>query len=190
MNIKGKFVTLRAIEKCDMELLKEMFNDEEIEKLVVGWAFPVSSHQQNLWFESNVSNNINLRFMIETPEDGTVGLATLTDIDWKNRKASHGIKLATRKTRTKGIGTDAVMAIMRYAFDELQLNRLDGSILDYNNISKGLYCKKCGWVVEGTYRKYIFKNGKYHDLLIVGILNEEYQRLIELKNYWTSSDNF
>lgn len=184
MNIKGRIVTLRAIEKHDMELLKEMINDKEIEKLVVGWAFPVSSYQQNLWFDSNINDNTNLRFMIETPEDGTVGMATLTNIDWKNRNASHGIKLANRKNRAKGIGTDAVMALMRYAFDELQLNRLDGSILNYNEASKGLYCKKCGWSIEGTYRKYIFKQGEYHDLLIVGILNEDYQRLIETNHYW------
>lgn len=56
-----------------------------------------------------------------------VGIATLTDIDWKNRKAFHGIKIANSNERHKGIGTDAVMAIMRYAFDELGLNRLDGA---------------------------------------------------------------
>lgn len=53
-------------------------------------------------------------------------MATLRDIDWKNRKAHHGMKLANKERRGKGIGTDTVMAIMRYAFDELGLNRLDG----------------------------------------------------------------
>ena len=46
MNIKGKFVTLRAMEKRDCELIRGMFNDPDMENLVVGWAFPVSEFAQ------------------------------------------------------------------------------------------------------------------------------------------------
>jgi RimJ/RimL family protein N-acetyltransferase len=60
-------------------------------------------------------------------DDGAVGTATLTEIDSKRSRATHGIKLANKERRAKGIGTDAVMVIMLYALDELQLNRLDGS---------------------------------------------------------------
>ncbi|HHX70072.1 MAG TPA: GNAT family N-acetyltransferase [Gallicola sp.] len=187
MNIKGKIVTLRAIEKEDLELMREMINDPEIENLVVGWAFPISKYQQNLWYEKNINDNKNLRFIIETPNDGAVGLATLVDIDWKNRRARHGIKLAKRDHRTKGIGTDTVMSIMRYAFDELQLNRLDGSWFEDNLASQKLYTK-CGWKVEGKNRKCIYKNGKYRDLVIVGILSEEYYELIEINNYWDEQE--
>jgi RimJ/RimL family protein N-acetyltransferase len=183
MNINGKIVTLRAIEKDDLELMRQMLNDPEIEGLVVGWAFPVSKYQQELWYENNINDKNNLRFIIETEIDGAVGIATLTNIDWKNRRATHGIKLARRENRTKGIGTDSVMSIMRYAFDELQLNRLDGSWFDDNTASKMLY-QKCGWKVEGRIRDCIYKNGKYRDLDIVGILKKEYYELIEKNNYW------
>ena len=46
MNIKGKIVTLRAVELEDMELLRGMLNDPEMEKAVVGWSFPVSKYSQ------------------------------------------------------------------------------------------------------------------------------------------------
>lgn len=183
MDIKGKFVTLRAIEKDDLELMRKMMNDPEIENLVVGWAFPVSKYQQNQWYENNINNNNNLRFIIETPDDGAVGLATLTDIDWKNRKAYHGIKLANQRNRTKGIGTDTVMAIMRYAFNELQLNRLDGNWFESNIASQNLYIK-CGWKIEGKQRKSVYKNGEYRDLVVVGVLKEDYENLIKENNYW------
>lgn len=183
MDIKGKFVTLRAIEKDDLELMRKMMNDPEIENLVVGWAFPVSKYQQNQWYENNINNNNNIRFIIETPDDGAVGLATLTDIDWKNRKAYHGIKLANQRNRTKGIGTDTVMAIMRYAFNELQLNRLDGNWFEANTASQNLYIK-CGWKIEGKQRKSIYKNGEYRDLVVVGVLKEDYENLIKESNYW------
>ena len=183
MNIVGKKVILRAMEMDDCELVREMFNDPEMENLVVGWSFPIWQYAQEQWLMKNYSNQNSFRFVIETEEDGAVGIATLTDIDWKNRKATHGIKLANKERRAKGIGTDAVMAIMRYAFDELQLNRLDGSWFDDNVPSKNMY-KKCGWVEEGVRRNYVFKKGAYRDLVIVGILASEYYELIDKNHYW------
>lgn len=183
MNILGKRVTLRAMEKADCEMVKDMFNDPELEDLVVGWAFPVSSYAQEQWFANHYNDQTNFRFVIETPEDGAVGIATLTGIDWKNRRATHGIKLANKERRAKGVGTDTVMAIMRYAFDELGLNRLDGSWFDTNVASKGLY-KKCGWVEEGVKRQYVYKHGEFRDLTVVGILASEYYALVEQNHYW------
>ena len=183
MNIKGKFVTLRAIEREDLELMIEMLNDPEIESLVTGWAFPISKYQQEQWYEKNINDENNFRFIIETEADGVLGIATLTNIDWKNRRAMHGMKLANKEKRKKGIGTDTVMAIMKYAFDELQLNRLDGSWFDDNIASKKMY-QKCGWKVEGRLRSCIYKNGRYRDLDVVGILRDEYYELVKNNNYW------
>lgn len=187
MNIKGKFVTLRAMERRDMELVCGMFNDPELEERVVGWAFPLSIEQQIRWFENNMGDNRNFRFIIETPDDGAVGIATLTDIDWKNRRAIHGIKLANKERRSKGIGTDAVMAIMRYAFDELGLRRLDGSWFPDNLASRGMYMK-CGWKEEGVRREYVYKKGEYRDLVVVGILASEYYDLVRQNRYWGAGE--
>lgn len=183
MNIKGKIVTLRAMTKDDLKMICDMFNDPEIENLVVGWSFPLSYEQQEKWFENNMNDQKNFRFVIETPEDGAVGIATLTDIDWKNRCADHGIKLAKKERRSKGIGTDTVMSIMRYAFDELGLHRLEGSWFDSNVASKGLYTK-CGWKEEGVKREYVYKHGEWRDLTIVGILESDYRDLVKKNNYW------
>ncbi len=182
MNIYGKKVLLRAMEKEDCEFVREMFNDPEMENLVVGWAFPLSKYSQEKWYENNY-NSQDFRFVIETEEDGAIGIATLLDIDWKNRMAQHGIKLAKKDVRGKGYGTDTVMAIMRYAFDELGLNRLNSAWFVDNIPSKAMYMK-CGWKEEGVRRDYIFKQGKYRDLVETGILASEYYELIEENNYW------
>ena len=173
MNIKGRIVTLRQMTRDDMQMICDMFNDPELENLVVGWAFPLSIEQQQQWFEKNINDNKNFRFVIET----------LTGIDWKNRRATHGIKLANKDRRTKGIGTDSVMAIMRYAFDELGLHRLDGSWFDSNVASKALYTK-CGWKAEGIKRDYIYKRGEWRDLTVVGVLESDYRELIAKNHYW------
>lgn len=86
MNIKGKVVTLRAMTRGDMQMICDMFNDPMLEDVVVGWSFPLSIEQQNAWFDRNIAGDgRNFRFVIETVEDGAVGIATLTDIDWKTR---------------------------------------------------------------------------------------------------------
>ena len=45
MILKGKKVTLRAVEESDIEMLRELINDPEIEKMTVGKSFPVSSYE-------------------------------------------------------------------------------------------------------------------------------------------------
>ena len=183
MNIKGKKVTLRAIEKEDLELMRNMLNDPEMESLVVGWAFPISRYQQEKWYENNINNMNNLRFIIETKEDGAIGLITLTEIDWKNRKAINGIKILEKNSRKKGIGIDSLMAIMRYCFDELQLHRLETTRFLDNIASEKLY-NKCGWKEEGIKRECIYKNGKWRDLVFTGILKSDYLKLVEETKYW------
>lgn len=174
MNLYGEKVLLRAMEPEDMEMYREMVNDPEIERMVGGWSFPVSSVEQRQWYERVVTDKRNLRFTIELPGDGAVGMVNMVDIDWRNRSAFHGIKLRSGAPKGRGIGTDAVMTLMCYAFDELQLVRLDGSWAEYNESSIALY-KKCGWAVEGIKKKAIFQGGRYHALLIGGILAGEYR---------------
>lgn len=184
MNIVGKKVTLRAMEKSDLELARELLNSREVEHLVIGSSFPISAYGQEKWFEAHYGDQNNFRFIIDTKEDGAVGIATLADIDWKNRRARHGMKIMSSKNRGKGVGTDSVMAIMRYAFDELQLVRLDGAWFLDNLPSKAMYMK-CGWKEEGIRRKYVYQNGAYKDVMMTGVLAEDYYKLIKEKHYWS-----
>lgn len=183
MEIKGKFVTLRAPRREDMRLICDMFNDPELENCVVGWAFPLSIEQQNAWFDKNLMDKDNFRFIIDTPEDGAVGIVTLTNIDWKNRSAMHGIKLSNKEKRGKGIGTDAVMALQRYVFDELGFHRLDGARFEFNVRSERLY-KKCGWKDEGIKRDFAFKRGEWRNLIMMGVLETDYREAAEKLRYW------
>ena len=176
MNIKGENLILRAIEEQDLNILKEMMNDEEIELSVGGWSFPVSDIQQKQWFTSIIGQNNNLRLIIDVNEIGVAGMCSLTCIDWKNRVAECNIKLINNpKVRNKGIGQKSYVALIKYAFEELQLSRLEANILE-NNIASNRLHEKIGWKKEGIKRQAIFKNGKYHDVIIYGILRSEYNK--------------
>lgn len=179
MNLKGEKVFLRAVEKEDMDFLRMMINDEKMEMQVVGWSFPISKYEQEKWFDSQINNTNNIRYIIEL-EGNPIGLETLTSIDWKNRKACHGIKLYDKKMRGKGYGTDTLKTIMKYAFEELQLNKIYSTILEHNKASIKLH-KKCGWETEGILKESVFKNNRYINEIQVAILKKQYE---EIKQQW------
>ena len=189
MNIKGKLVTLRAIELSDEKLLRDMLNDPYIEKMVVGWAYPVSKLQQENYIGKYLREGYGggvLRLIIEDNNCNAIGTIILHDIDEKNGTASIGIKIMGNENRGKGLGSDSIMSLLRYAFDELRLNRVSATFLDYNIPSQTAF-KRCGFQLEGRMRQHIYKNGKFHDLLFAGILREEYYELIE-KNHCLNFD--
>ena len=174
MNIYGQKVMLRAMEPEDMEMLRETVNDPEIERMVGGWSFPVSAYAQKKWYDDAVMDRNSQRYVIVVQNTGeAIGLINLVDIDWKNRTAFHGIKLKSNAPKGQGYATDAVMALEWYAFEQLNLNRLDGSCIVYNEASQRLY-DKCGVKVEGIRRQAVFKDGQYFDQQYTGILRDDY----------------
>lgn len=184
MNIKGKVVTLRAIEARDLPLLQQWANDPDVQSLLVGWHFPVSERDQLAWFNSLDVRSRDQRFAIEHPEHGLVGTANLVSIDHINGTATHGVMLGSAEHRGKGIGVDAVMAVMRYAFEEVRLHRLDGEIIEYNEASQRLYFGKCGWQQEGVRKGWFFRKGRRWDSVLMGIDRETYAEHAARLRYW------
>lgn len=185
MNIKGKMVLLRAPERRDVELLHKWANDPEIWALLGGWHFPYASHSTERWVESLDGNNLKSHvFAIEGPDSRLIGTANLVNIDWRNRNAEHGITLGDKDVRGKGYGLDTVMAIMRYAFDHLGLERLDTDMIETNTRSINFYTKSCGWELEGRKKNWHFRNGRFLDKVIVGITRQQYAEHVERTGYW------
>ena len=184
MNILGKYVVLRAIEKDDLDQLHQWANDTATQDVIGNIHFPSSRDYQNTWYEKLQTDTLNQRFAISVPELGLLGISSIINIDWRNRRAWHGIVLGDKDIRGKGLGIDTVMATMRYAFDEMNLERLDGSIIEYNTISFSMYCNKLGWKVEGRRRNYYYRHGRFYDQIIVGITKHDYRELLNTNKYW------
>lgn len=175
MNIINDDIVLRAIELEDAELLKNLINDPEIEKMVVGWSFPVSTEQQINWINNLSNQKDSVRLIIHIDKIGAVGLVSLTEIDFKNRIATINIKLKRdNRIRNKGIGYKAITTLVDYAFNQLNLNCIVANILSYNIASQKLF-EKCGFQLDGKLRKRVFKDGSYHDLFSYSLLRSEYK---------------
>lgn len=170
MNIKGKEITLRAIDATDNPMLLKIINDEATEYMLGGWSFPVSEKAQEDWTNSLKSDKCTLRCTIDMQGKG-VGVAMLTDIDYKNGNAEAHIKLDTSDVRGKGIGTDALSTIVGYAFSELRLKCVYARISAHNTASQRLF-KKCGFEEEGVMRSRLFKKGEFVDVISFSKLNE------------------
>jgi RimJ/RimL family protein N-acetyltransferase len=185
MNIEGKHVLLRAIEPADLPLLQRWANDPEIQRMLGGWHFPTSLQDQQAWLAGLSCNSRDQRFAIETRELGLIGTTNLVSIDWKNRNAFHGMLLGETDVRGKGLGVDTIMAVMRYAFDELGMARLDTDIIEYNEVSLNVYVGKCGWIVEGRKINAYFRGGRYWEKVLVGITRERYREIADTSGYWS-----
>jgi RimJ/RimL family protein N-acetyltransferase len=184
MKLNGKIVTLRAIESYDLEFIREMVNDTWMEYHIAGWSFPLSKKDQEEWYASFHNSDKAIRFIIETEKDGVVGLTGLKNIDWKNAVADGGgMRIAKRDNMSKGLATDAYMTLLYYAFYELRLNRINGSVLPYNVASRKV-TEKVGFREEGIQRKAVFKKGEYQDIILLGILKEDYDKILKETLYW------
>ena len=98
------------------------------------------------------------------------------------------MRIAKTNLRCKGIATDAYMTLFKYAFEELRLNRINGSALQYNAISLHV-TQKVGFKQEGIQRQAVYKNGKYEDVVMLGILKEDYYQKVQELKYWDSIDD-
>lgn len=178
MNIVGERCLLRAIEEADLPALHQWANDPETQRMLGGWHFPVGLSDQRRWFEGLRFDSNNQRFAVEADGLGLVGTANLVSIDWQNRTAFHGMMLGNPEVRGKGIARDVVMTVMRYAFEELDLFRLDGDMIEYNVASLKLYTEKCGWRREGERVGWFHRGGRRWNKIIVGVTRDDYRALV------------
>ncbi len=175
MSIKGRNITLRALELEDLPVLHRWSNDEELWSLLGGWHFPTSREAQHDWLIRLKDDAVNQRFGIETAQHGLIGTANLVGIDWKNGLAEHGMMIGERSMRGKGYGSDVIATVMRYAFDELGLSRLWTTIIEYNEPSLATYTRKVPWVIEGVQRQWYYRKGRRWDRILLGVSAEDYR---------------
>jgi len=176
--LKSKNVVLRVVEKKDIPLLLLWFNDPEVIQYLQ-FYLPLMELQEEKWLEQKSFSENDVVFLIEAiMEDGSlkpIGTCGLHEIEWKNRKATAGIAIGDKDFWNKGLGTEAARLIIEYAFNQLNLHRIGTSVYDFNERSIAMQ-KKVGFQVEGRHRQAIFKNGRYVDEIVLGILREEWNK--------------
>lgn len=103
-----------------------------------------------------------------------VGMITLQQIDWHNRRASIGYFLG-EEAQGHGIMIRSVAAILHYAFSHLKLNRIEIQCGIQNRKSQAIP-EKLAFRKEGIIRDGEFLYDHYHDLLSYSMLSREWNK--------------
>lgn len=179
--LKGELVYLTVENPQVMaETISRWSSDSEYWRLAAGdAAFPRSSKAIKGWLEKEMATENPQLFMfaIRRLEDNQlIGEIDLDGVLWTHGEAFVGISLGEREFWGKGYGTDAMRAILKYAFLELNLNRVSLNVFDYNSRAKRSY-EKVRFKEEGRCREFLLRDGKRYDLIFMGILRSEWEEM-------------
>ena len=174
--IAGRAVDLRPLEPADVDLLHDLADDPAVAQAVVGWAMPAGRAERAGHLAAGLADRATRRLVVVERGAGDVGLTGLWDLDHREGTATTGLRLR-REAWGRGLGTDAVMTLMAWAFHEVGLRRLETTILDFNAASLALYADRCGWTVEGREREAQFRGGRWCDRYRLGILRTDFDAL-------------
>ncbi len=119
--LEGRLVRLRAVEEEDLGRISELFNDPDVLSFLEQVVFPQSPAGAREWWESTRNQPGQRLFAIETRAGDLVGATDLRDIADRSRTASLGIWIG-KPYWGRGYGTDAVRALCRFAFREMNLH--------------------------------------------------------------------
>jgi RimJ/RimL family protein N-acetyltransferase len=170
--IRGTKTRLRALEQDDLPHFVRWINDPETRRYMA-IRYPLSMTEEEKWWEGFLQRENDYIFAIEDEEGTYIGNVGLHAIEHENRRAELGIIIGDPAYWGRGYGTDAARAMLHWAFDYLNLNRVSLRVYDYNKRAIRSY-EKCGFRHEGTMRQARYSDGQYHDELVMGVLRDEF----------------
>ncbi|MBI3740504.1 MAG: GNAT family N-acetyltransferase [Chloroflexi bacterium] len=171
----GEKIILSAIQRDYLPQYVEWLNDWEVaQNLMPGAPFPQNIEDETEWFEKHRKGADKFIFAILTRADKKlIGNSGLQNVDWKNRSAVFGIFIGDKNYWSKGYGTDATRTLVRFAFEQLGLNRIELWVYAFNTRAMRAY-EKAGFKREGVRRQGLFRNGQFHDEILMSILRAEW----------------
>ncbi|KPU46380.1 spermidine N(1)-acetyltransferase [Oxobacter pfennigii] len=175
--IVGSKVYIRRMEKEDIAAIHKWSNDVELKELY-DMVMDFKSYDELMdKFYTRQDNENSVDFtIIEKDSKKPVGRCLLTDIDYINKKCTCSVFIGDKESRDKDYGAEAMSLLLKFAFEDLNVNRVGLWVFDYNKRAIKTY-KSCGMKVEGIMREGVYRNGKYHDVYHMGILRSEYEEL-------------
>jgi RimJ/RimL family protein N-acetyltransferase len=166
-------VTLGPLLDSDLPVLFKWINQPD----QVHWnsAYrPVSETDHRAWFESIRKREDLVIFAIRTVQDNQlIGSCQLHHIDPVHRTAELQIRIGEVDERGRGNGTEAVRQLLRFGFRDLNLHRVYLNVFATNAAAIRTY-EKAGFKREGVLREAAHIDGRYVDIVVMGILRPEF----------------
>lgn len=172
--LEGKLVRLRAIEPEDRARAAAWLGDPEVTRYLT-YSYPSSDGD---WLEEPWTNSFStgVRLAIETKDGEHIGAVNLHRVHPEDRKAGLGIVIGAKEHWGRGYGGDAVLTMVRFAFREMNLNRVWLTVLEDHAAAIACY-RRCGFQEEARLRQEVYKDGRYRDFVLMAALRNEFDEL-------------
>jgi len=166
--LSGRGIALRAL--CEEDLAGNWygwFNDPEVTSLQNKGIWPNTPERQRAYFDAQQEDGDQLTLAIDA--NGVhVGNVTLKQIDWVHRTAEIGIVIGEKRHWGTGIGREATRLMTRHALLTLNLNKIVARVFAGNDRALKTLTR-IGYRVEGEQVEQFYKNGRFHNVVLVGI---------------------
>ena len=174
--IQGKLVRLRSISRADLPRQLEFNNDLEVE-LAGGGDPPTPQSLERLLAEYDQQVAKGGRdgpsFGIEA--DGQfIGQCALFNFDSVARTSEIGITIGDKKYLSRGFGREAIQLLVEYGFVHRNLRKIWLHVHAQNERAQRAY-SACGFNEEGRLRDHVWSNGRYDDLLVMGLMADKWK---------------
>jgi RimJ/RimL family protein N-acetyltransferase len=170
--LKGERINLRLINENDIEQFATWINDHDVSQFLSN-TLPIDMKKEKDWIDGLYDSNTKIPFAIETKDSELIGNMSLDSIDYINRTAVTGAMIGNKKFWGKGYGSEAKMLLLDYAFNTLNLRKIISEVIGFNDRSVK-YSLKCGYVIEGRQKKHYYKNGEYHDKVLLAVFKDDW----------------
>ncbi len=175
---EGEKIVLSENKKEYLELARQYVNDYDVAKsLVSGIPFPLRVEDEQKFYDKiDAFSSGKYNFAILKKDDlQYIGGCGINDVNWKNSYCEVGIFLG-KPFWNKGYGTDAMKTLLNFIFNNMSLNKVKLSVFEFNKRAIKSY-EKSGFKLEGKLRQELFRNGRFYDTYVMGILREEWEKL-------------
>jgi [ribosomal protein S5]-alanine N-acetyltransferase len=172
--IRGRSVTLRPVEERDWPLIHRWQNDPEVWWLM-DYEGPFS--MADVEASERRARDEGVPFMIEV-DARPIGRIGLNQFRRRDRIAALYILIGERDVWGRGYGTDAIIALLAWAFDRHDLHQVELWSLADNERALRAY-EKCGFVLDARLRDRSFKDGEWHDRVVMSVTRQEFSKVRE-----------
>jgi RimJ/RimL family protein N-acetyltransferase len=175
----GDNIKLTAIKESDLPAMEEWFNDTGFLRFYdMLPAMPRSKKKLEEMIQGYEDSEERCIYAIRVNETGKIiGVAGFDEIIWSNGVAIVFIGIGDNEFLGKGLGKEALKLLLDFGFSELNFYRIQLNVISYNITAISLY-EGLGFLREGTYREFILRDGKRHDMYLYGLLRTEWKQLV------------
>ena len=171
---------LRALEIEDHHVVHKWRRDPGYQAGVLSTKRTTSLETERRWIERAIAEHEEgrtLRFAVVLREsESFIGLVFLTNIDHVHKRAGSAWWIGEENNRGKGYITEARHLLVHYAFEELNLRRIEARTLA-SNAASTRSAETFGYTKEGLLRQHTYKNGRPNDVLVFSLLKEDYKEM-------------